>query len=232
MAIFILSQELVFPDPTLANKDGLLAVEGDLSPARLLLAYQNGIFPWYSHGEPILWWSPDPRLVLYPNDIKISRSLYRTVQRQKYRVSLDLRFSEVVHACANAGGRSSKGTWITSEMHAAYCDLHSLGFAHSVETWYKDQLVGGLYGVSLGHCFFGESMFSVMSDASKVALVALVEQLRKWNFHFIDCQVPSDHLYRMGAKAIPRHQFLRQLSKAIEYPTKKGLWHRYPTMES
>lgn len=215
MAVYFLREELIFPDPSLANTDGLLAVGGDLEPERLLLAYKNGIFPWYSDGDPILWWSTDPRLVLYPHEIVISRSLKKTLRKKEIRSTIDLAFDQVIQACAHSGGRSESGTWITSEMIAAYSKLHQLGHAHSVETWYADELVGGLYGISIGRCFFGESMFSEMSDASKVALVRLTDYLSHRQFRLIDCQMPSDHLIRMGARLMPRHAFLSQLKRAI-----------------
>lgn len=215
MAVYFLREELVFPDPSLANKDGLLAVGGDLKPERLLLAYKNGIFPWYSDGDPILWWSTDPRLVLYPQEIVISRSLKKTLRKKEIHSTIDLAFEQVIQACAHSGDRSKSGTWITSEMIAAYTKLHQLGHAHSVETWYADKLVGGLYGISIGRCFFGESMFSEMSDASKVALVHLTNHLNHRQFRLIDCQMPSDHLIRMGARLMPRYAFISQMKSAI-----------------
>jgi len=215
VAIFILQEELIFPDPSLANKDGLLAVGGDLQPERLLLAYKNGIFPWYAEGDPILWWSTDPRLVLYPNEIVISRSLKKTLRKGKFQTTIDHAFEQVIRSCAQARGRSESGTWITAEMIEAYKKLYRLGHAHSVETWFGDKLVGGLYGISIGHCFFGESMFSEMSDASKVALVHLTSHLTQWRFQLIDCQMPSDHLMRMGARLIPRYKFISQLNDAL-----------------
>ena len=216
MTVFILSKELAFPDPSLANKDGLLAVGGDLKPERLLLAYRSGIFPWYSHSDPILWWSTDPRLVLYPEEINISRSLNKTLRKNKFQVTIDHAFEQVIRSCARSKGRDDNGTWITEDMVAAYCTLHRLGHAHAVETWYAGKLVGGLYGVSMGHCFFGESMFSEMSDASKVALVHLASFLKQRRFHFIDCQTPSEHLARMGARLIPRYEFLYRLNNALD----------------
>lgn len=224
MAIFFLQDELIFPDPALANKDGLLAVGGDLTPERLLLAYRNGIFPWYSEGDPILWWSTDPRLVLYPHEIIISRSLKKTLRKDNFHISVDRVFEQVIAACAHACGRSESGTWITADMIEAYNRLHHLGHAHSVETWYGDRLVGGLYGISIGCCFFGESMFSEMNDASKVALVHLTRYLKQWKFQLIDCQMPSDHLIRMGARLIPRYAFLSQLRNAMGQPCMNNPW--------
>lgn len=211
MPVYRLSDELMFPHPSLADPSGLLAVGGDLSPERLLLAYAHGIFPWYSPEDPILWWSPDPRLILLPAELKISRSLRRTLKKKVFTVTLDGAFGEVIRACANARPQ----TWITGEMMEAYEKLHEMGFAHSVETYFEDRLVGGLYGISLGRAFCGESMFSLVSDASKVALVALADYLRRLDFQFIDCQVPTDHLKSLGAKEIPREKFLALLKAAF-----------------
>ncbi len=211
MPVYRLSDELMFPHPSLADPSGLLAVGGDLSPERLLLAYAHGIFPWYSPEDPILWWSPDPRLILLPSELKISRSLRRTLKKKVFTVTLDGAFGEVIRACANARPQ----TWITGEMMEAYEKLHEMGFAHSVETYFEDRLVGGLYGISLGRAFCGESMFSLVSDASKVALVALADYLRRLDFQFIDCQVPTDHLKSLGAKEIPREKFLALLKAAF-----------------
>jgi len=214
-----------FPPPDNATPEGLLAVGGDLSSERLLAAYRLGIFPWYSTGQPILWWSPDPRAVLYPEQLKISRSLRRTLRSNRYRVTLDRHFREVMLACAAPRSQYlGGGTWITDEMVTAYCRLHELGLAHSIETWLGNRLTGGLYGVALGGVFFGESMFSRESDASKVALVALVQRLRMWGFALIDCQVPSAHLSSLGAVNIPREQFQRELSRAIGLPGRSGSW--------
>lgn len=203
---------------------------GDLRPERLLLAYKSGIFPWYSDEDPILWWSPDPRMVLYLEDLRISRSLARTIRKSKYRVSFDTSFNSVISACANDRGRDREGTWITDEMKAAYIRLHELGYAHSVECWVDQELVGGLYGVSLGRAFFGESMFSSMSDASKVALVHLRNFLQNRDFHFIDCQLPTQHLTSLGATGISRNDFQSSLDTALEYPSLTGPWHaiEYP----
>ena len=209
MPVFRLTDELIFPHPSLADPGGLLAVGGDLSPGRLLLAYCQGIFPWYSDPSPILWWSPDPRLILFPDEIKISRSLRRVVKKQVFTITIDRAFGEVIRACA----RVRDETWITSEMIDAYLTLHELGYAHSFETWYEGSLVGGLYGVALGRAFFGESMFSVMSDASKVALVHLVNFVAGLGFEFIDCQMATAHLKRLGAREIPRREFLDRLRR-------------------
>ena len=222
MPVFSLSERLSFPPPHMAIREGLLAVGGDLSPERLLLAYRQGIFPWYSPGEPILWWSPDPRLVLYPDELRISRSLRRTIRRGRFRITFDAAFAAVVRACAEVRRSYGHGTWITDEMQAAYGELHRMGHAHSVEAWLEEQLVGGLYGVSIGGAFSGESMFSRVSDASKVAFVTFVQHLRQANINLIDCQVKTDHLIRFGAREIPRKLFLDQLERAIREHERKA----------
>ncbi len=224
MPIYRLSKELAFPPAHLATEEGLLAVGGDLSPDRLLLAYKMGIFPWFSRGDPILWWSPDPRLVLYPQELKISRSLKKTMRKDHYKITMDQAFKRVITICAKIREDAGKGTWITSQMITAYCRLHRMGYAHSVETWCRGMLVGGLYGVSLGRSFFGESMFSTMSDASKVALVHLCRFLLAHDFNFIDCQLPNDHLARLGARQISRRDFLAQLKPSVQYPSLAGYW--------
>ena len=199
-----------FPDVDYAmiQPNGLLAVGGDLSPARLLHAYQRGIFPWFSEGQPILWWAPDPRAVLLPSRFRISRSLRKTLRRQKFRVTFDRAFPEVIRACAAPRSRQND-TWITGDMIHAYCDLNRRGFAHSVECWEDGALAGGLYGVAIGRVFFGESMFSRSSDASKVALAKLCES----GYELIDCQLPSDHLKRLGATDLPRREFMALLRR-------------------
>ena len=224
MPLFWLTEKLSFPPPHLATAEGLLAVGGDLSRERLLLAYRRGIFPWYSHGEPILWWSPDPRLVIYPDQLHLSRSLRRTLRRGTLRVTADRDFESVIAHCARIRRPNVQGTWITPSMEAAYCDLHRVGVAHSVEVWESGRLVGGLYGLSLGRAFFGESMFSRRCDASKVALAYLVRHLESRGFHFIDCQVSSAHLARLGAREIPRRRFLEELARALKAPTLYGPW--------
>ena len=226
MPVFRLSDQIIFPEPELSRQDGLLAVGGDLSIERLILAYRMGIFPWYSHGDPILWWSPDPRLVLYPNALNVSRSLMKTLKQGHFLVTLDQDFSQVIVACAAAPRDKQPGTWITTDMMDAYCRLHEAGFAHSVEVWNQGELAGGLYGVSLGKCFFGESMFARKNNASKVGLVTLVQLLRKWSFHLIDCQVTTQHLVRLCAREIPRNQFMAELKLALKSPTQKGNWER------
>lgn len=227
MPIYLLSPKLQFPPPHLASSEGLLAVGGDLSTKRLLLAYAMGIFPWYSEGEPIMWWSPDPRLVLYPADLHVSRSLARVIRKATFHITMDTAFTEVIRACSDIRSQSGEGTWIVAEMVEAYCRLHEQGYAHSVEAWLDGRLVGGLYGVSLGRCFFGESMFSRVSNASKVAFVALVRFLRQHRYAFIDCQVNTRHLIRFGAADISRTEFLDQLQLALQPPTMRGRWNTY-----
>ncbi len=201
-------------ETALTDPDGLLCVGGDLSPARLLAAYRRGIFPWFSEGQPILWWSPDPRTVLYPAEFKVSRSLAKTIRNRGFAVSVDRAFAEVMAHCADERLRP-EGTWISPQMRAAYQRLHELGLAHSYETWDGGRLVGGLYGVELGRVFFGESMFSLERDASKVALAALVRAMIEHDGRLIDCQVASAHLESLGARSIPRPQFVRELAEAV-----------------
>ncbi|WP_411679364.1 leucyl/phenylalanyl-tRNA--protein transferase [Clostridium thailandense] len=213
MPIFRLNDDLIFPHPSLAEEDGLLAVYGDLCPDRLMLAYQNGIFPWFSEGEPILWWSPDPRFILYPQDIKVSHSMKKLLKKNTYRISFDTCFRDVISNCA--GVRKESGTWITNDMIEAYSKLHELGHAHSVEAWYENKLVGGLYGISIGKCFFGESMFSVMDNASKAAFITLCKKLDSEGYIMVDCQVYTKHLESLGAVNIPREEFLELIKKGI-----------------
>ena len=224
MPVFLLTDKIEFPPPHLASKEGLLAVGGDLSLERLLLAYRMGIFPWFSDDEPILWWSPDPRLVLYPNEIKISKTLKKIMKKGLFKVTMDSAFVQVINQCAQIRIQNNQETWILEDMIDAYCKLHELGFAHSVEAWYQGELAGGLYGVSLGNCFFGESMFTRISNASNVALVTLVEYLNTLSFDIIDCQLTTEHLLRFGAKEIPRAAFLNQLEESLKASTKKGKW--------
>ena len=223
MPVFRLDERLIFPPPELAE-DGLLAVGGDLSSERLLLAYATGIFPWYEEGQPILWHSPDPRMVLSADDLHVPRSLERTLHRGTFRITLDTAFDQVVEACARAPRPGRPGTWITREMRRAYGRLHREGWAHSAEAWTDGRLAGGLYGVSLGGAFFGESMFSRRADGSKAAFVALVRQLRAWGITLIDCQVTTEHLRRFGAREWPRARFLAALARALEHPTRLGVW--------
>lgn len=224
MPVYQLSEDLAFPSPHLASKEGLLAVGGDLSRSRLLLAYGLGIFPWYSDGEPILWWSPDPRLVLYPDELKITRSLNKVIKKGAFTLTIDRAFDRVINECARVPREKQRGTWIVAEMVEAYCRLHASGFAHSVEAWTDNRLAGGLYGVSLGRCFFGESMFTLVSNASKVAFVALVQYLQSLNFTLIDCQISTDHLIRFGAREISRTRYLRELEEGLKTPTLRGKW--------
>lgn len=221
--LFHLSEELRFPSPRLANADGLLAIGGDLSEQRLMLAYRMGIFPWYSDGDPLLWWSPDPRLLLMPEDFHVSRSLKRAIRKQTFQITFDTAFEQVVDGCA-ARRPKSRGTWIVPEMARAYQRLHRAGVAHSVEAWRDGVLAGGLYGVSLGGCFFGESMFSRAPDASKVAFEALIRFIRKRGFDLVDCQVTSSHLLKLGAKEVPRKTFLDMLEKSMSKLTLTGKW--------
>ena len=209
----------VFPLPQTALKepDGLLAAGGDLSPQRLVNAYANGIFPWYNPGEPILWWSPDPRCVLFPADAHLSRSLKKAFIKTKPTLTFDKAFDRVISQCAKPR-QDGQGTWISDAMNQAYNQLHQLGFAHSIEVWQQDQLVGGLYGVSIGPFFFGESMFSRAPNASKFALFALAQQCKRWNYELIDCQVSNPHLFTMGAQEVPRQSFLNRLDARIEEP--------------
>ncbi len=224
MPVFRLTDDLVFPSPELADEDGLLAMGGDLGIERLLLAYTMGIFPWYSGNSPILWWSPDPRLVLFPEELKVPRSLGQIIKRGLYRVTFDTAFERVIVNCAGILRKHESGTWITDEMIEAYCRLHDAGFAHSVESWCGDDLAGGLYGVALGGVFFGESMFSRRSNASKVAFVKLVGQLVTWNFTVIDCQVTTGHLISLGARDIPRSEFIETLRSSLKIHTPRGSW--------
>ncbi len=213
-----LTHSTAFPpvDSALDEPSGLLAVGGDLSPQRLLAAYRQGIFPWYSEGQPILWWSPDPRMVLFPDELHVHRSLQKIIRRGGYEIRVDTVFTRVMQACAEPR-KDQDGTWISPEMIEAYSMLHAMGFAHSVETWVDGELAGGLYGLALGRAFYGESMFARRSDASKIAFVHLVKQLQQWNFGLIDCQMNTAHLARFGAREIPRSEFtthLQQLAAA------------------
>lgn len=213
-----------FPDPRNAEDDGLVAVGGELSTEYLLSAYSQGLFPWFNEGEPILWWSPNPRMVLYPERFKLSASLRQKIKSNKYRVAVDEAFDQVIENCASSKRRGQEGTWITSDMLDAYKELHRLGFAHSVETYKEGKVIGGLYGISIGKAFFGESMFHHEADASKIALYYLCELMKDWEYHFIDVQQSTSHLRSLGAEDIDRSQFLLDLEKALEFPTKKGTW--------
>ncbi|MGH8671138.1 MAG: leucyl/phenylalanyl-tRNA--protein transferase [Burkholderiales bacterium] len=211
------------PEKALREPNGLLAVGGNLSVKRLIEAYSKGIFPWFNEGEPILWWSPDPRMVLYPEELKISRSLQQILKKSNYEVRIDSAFVDVMKACA-APRKGQNGTWITVPIVAAYSKLFELGLVHSVETWIEGELAGGLYGVALGKMFYGESMFSRQPNSSKIALVHLVRQLRRWRFGMIDCQIKTPHLASLGAREIPRAEFSQRLAKLIKYPSIIGRW--------
>lgn len=211
--MYLLSKDLVFPPVNLADKNGLLAVGGDLSPERLLLAYKSGIFPWYNQGEPIVWYSPDPRMVLFPKNLKISKTMKQIIRKNQFRATFNENFSEVIFNCKNSFREGQGGTWITDEMEQAYINLHQLGAAKSVEVWEGSVLVGGLYGIDLGHVFCGESMFSKVSNASKFAFIYLVQKLEKENYTLIDCQVYNAHLASLGANEISRSEFLTYLKK-------------------
>jgi leucyl/phenylalanyl-tRNA--protein transferase len=224
MPVFQLTDRIGFPPPHLAEREGVLAVGGDLSEKRLLLAYKMGIFPWYSEDEPIIWWSPDPRLVLYPGEIRISTSMKKILKKEMFNITADRAFEAVVAECARVRLENGEGTWLVDEMAEAYCRLHHAGYAHSVEVWREGELAGGLYGVSLGRAFFGESMFTRVSNASKSALIKLARQLEQWRFHLIDCQVKTAHLMRFGAREVPRKVFLDQLQKSLKYKTLRGKW--------
>ncbi len=213
-----------FPDPNLADDQGVVAVGGELSPKYLLSAYLQGIFPWFNDDQPILWWSPNPRLVLFPNDFKISNSLKQVINSNKYTVKCDTGFEQVIENCSSVHRPGQNGTWITQEMKGAYINLHHQGYAHSFETYLNDRLVGGLYGVSLGHAFFGESMFFLERDASKFALYHLVGWCKRHGFDFIDAQQPTAHLKSLGAIEMDRGQFLEKLRKTIKKKTLIGKW--------
>ncbi len=228
MPVFRLSSDLTFPPPHLAIREGLLAVGGDLSIDRLALAYSQGIFPWYAEDDPILWWSPDPRLVLYPTEMHVSRSLRRLLKKDRFRFTLDTAFSEVIRGCAAVRGPDHPGTWIVPEMIIAYERLHTAGLAHSVEAWSEGELAGGHYGVSLGRTFFGESMFTRVSNASKAALVVLIRNLQRVGFDLVDCQVTTPHLMQFGAREIPRTRFLKDLRRSLRHRTLQGRWDFKP----
>src|SRR4051812_26569198 len=223
MPVFRLDDRLVFPPVHLAE-DGLLALGGDLKPERLLLGYSQGIFPWYAENLPILWHSPDPRMVMTTEDLIVQRSLRKAIRRKPYELRTDTAFRDVLFGCADAPRPGQSGTWLIPEMLNAYVKLHELGFAHSFEAWKDGALVGGLYGVSLGGAFFGESMFARAPDASKIAFVASVRQLEAWNISLIDCQVHTEHLERFGAYEVTRAEYLAMLTGVLDEPTKRGKW--------
>ncbi len=216
-----------FPDTKYASEEGLLALGGDLSPQRLLAAYRKGIFPWYNPGEPILWWSPDPRCVIFPDQYKPQRSLKKSIRKNKFYFTFDQAFEDVINQCA-APREKGACTWITNEMREAYIHLHRLGYAHSVEAWIDDYLAGGLYGIGLGGVFFGESMFSQVTDSSKAALNFLVSHLVAWDYQLVDCQITSPHLLRLGAVEVSRTDFLERLECALTYHGNPGIWRNIP----
>lgn len=209
----ILTENIYFPAIESADQSGLLAIGGDLSPERLLLAYRSGIFPWYSKGDPICWWTPDPRFVLFPQELKVSKSMKQVIDRNKFVFTINQSFAEVISNCKNVSRNGQDGTWISDDMGAAYINLHQLGYAHSAEAWLGAELVGGLYGIRLGNIFFGESMFSHRSNASKFAFIKYVEQLQKENVQMIDCQLHTNHLESLGARMISRREFKKQLKE-------------------
>ena len=224
MPVFRIPADHVFPDPNLADPSGLLGVGGDLDPARVLLAYHLGIFPWFSEGDPYYWWSPDPRVVLDPQTLKVPRSLGKRIRQGRFHVTLDRAFAQVIGHCAAVSRPGQPGTWITPEMERTYLAMHRAGYAHSVEAWEGEALVGGLYGVAVGHLFAGESMFALASDASKVAFVHFVRQWQRWGGQWIDCQMHTDHLARFGAFEVSRHDYLAQLAVLRSQPMRIGTW--------
>ncbi len=210
--MFLLGKKIEFPDVELASPDGILAIGGDLSPERLLLAYQRGIFPWFSEGEPIVWYSPEKRMVLFPKELKVSKSMKQLIRKETYRITWNQNFEDVIEACQASPRKDQDGTWITEEMRRAYIRLHELGHAKSIEVWRDEELVGGLYGIDLGHVFCGESMFSRESNTSKLAFIHLVQELERENYRLIDCQIYTAHLASLGAREIPRKEFTKLLT--------------------
>lgn len=228
MPVFQLNREIIFPPPELAEPDGLIAVGGDLSTKRLLEAYRSGIFPWYGEGDPILWWTPSPRLVLFPEEFHLPRRIARIIRQKIFTVTTDSAFEEVITRCAAKRAQNRLETWITRDMVQAYCTLHKLGYAHSVECWHDNRLVGGLYGVALDNVFFGESMYSDMSNASKIALHGLIQHAKKTGIRMIDCQMRTEHLVGLGAREISRSTFQKFLGEHIQelHPQKKWRLHK------
>jgi leucyl/phenylalanyl-tRNA--protein transferase len=224
MPIYRLPNEHVFPDPALADPSGLLAVDGDLAPNRVWLAYNMGIFPWYNEGYRIMWWSPDPRMILEPDELHIPRSLGKRIRQRPFRITMDQAFEDVIRACGETPRPGQPGTWITDEMVASYVALHDAGRAHSIEAWDGEALVGGLYGVAVGNLFAGESMFARASDASKIAFVHFVRQWERWGGKTIDCQVRTEHLERFGAREIPRRAYLARLAELRSATGRVGRW--------
>lgn len=230
MPIYLLNEDFDFPDPELAQEDGLLAMGGDLSVGRILKAYENGIFPWFNPRDPILWWSPDPRGVIIPSQIKVSNSMRNVLNRMDYRVSYDQNFPEVIRHC-RFSKRKEAGTWISDGITEAYIRLHEIGVAHSVEVWRHNKLVGGLYGVSLGNAFFGESMFSLEKNCSKIALITLSRKLESLNFSMIDCQLYTEHLGSLGAIEMPRAEFLAHLKESLKSDSLIGNWSQLTSFQ-
>jgi leucyl/phenylalanyl-tRNA---protein transferase len=224
MPIFQLTDSFVFPPPELADESGIIAIGGDLSPERLILAYQTGIFPWYNEGDPIIWHSPDPRFVLIPENLKVPKSMNKVFNQKIFHYTFDKCFDQVIKECSISSRPGQQGTWILPEMIEAYCELHRLGYAHSVEVWKENELVGGLYGISLGKCFFGESMFSKADNASKAALIVLTRKLDEVGFLIIDSQVYTRHIAKLGAEEIPREKYLSVLHKGLQFRTIRGNW--------
>ena len=223
MPIFALSDDIIFPPVHLAEDNGIVAVGGDLSPERLMAAYAQGIFPWYSEGDPIIWWSPDPRFVLFPNELQVSKTMRQVLKRNLFQITVDKNFSGVILGCQQPR-KHERGTWITEEMMAAYVKLHELGIAHSVEAWQSGKLAGGLYGLSLGKCFFGESMFTRVSNASKAAFITLLQRLAGMEFLIVDCQVYTGHLESLGARFISREVYVAILKEGLKHDTIQGSW--------
>jgi len=224
MPIFELTKEIIFPDPELADRNGIIAVGGDLTPGRLLQAYRSGIFPWFNERDPIVWWSPDPRMVLYPKNVKISHSMRKILKDNVFSITFDCDFEAVIYSCKKQPRPGQLGTWITDEVAEAYLKLHEMGYAHSAEVWKEGKLVGGLYGVSLGAMFSGESMYSKVSNASKTAFITLARVLDRLGFRIIDCQIYTPHLYSLGAREISRRKYLQELSLCLEKKTIRGNW--------
>lgn len=223
MPIYLLNEKISFP-PVDGAEDGIVAVGGDLSPERLLLAYRLGIFPWFNEDDPIIWHSPEERFILFLDDLHISKSMRRVLNSNKFKITFDTDFAFIIQQCAQIKRKDENGTWITNDMIEAYTELHELGFAHSVEVWQDDNIVGGLYGVSVGKCFFAESMFHIATNASKFAIIKLVELLKHKNFHFIDAQVYTEHVSTLGAKELPRDQFMRLLQDGLQHESWIGKW--------
>lgn len=224
MPLFRLNDEIIFPSPAAADENGLIAFGGDLQPARIVAAYRSGIFPWFSAGDPILWWFTDPRLVLFLNEFRVGSRLARDIRKRQFTITFDRAFARVMASCAQVRLEKGEGTWISKEMHEAYCRLHDLGYAHSVECWQGETLAGGLYGIALGRIFFGESMFTRVGNGSKVALVALVDKLKAADYQLIDCQMTTRHLVSFGAREISGTEFLDQLNSYIQTTVPGGKW--------